>query len=139
MKKELAEFFKSENFNNEYFFFTYFGISMLVLIAHYIKNFKEECCETCRRGYMMGLSTVTYGKSYTKAEFDTKEGHWEERNAEVTSTGGLYRANVTYDHYVPGTTEFKGVYKYTRKTFTHSCPICGKKKSSETESRDRIL
>ena len=109
------------------------------LFLMFVPNFINESCMRCGRAYIMDYVGTSNGGSRTRAEFEETSGYWRENKASVSVPGQLYNTTVTYDTYVPGKTEFKGVYRYTDKTTRTCCPLCHKEKTFYWTSRDKLL
>ncbi len=115
-----------------------FTASLTLSLILFRKYFSEFACEKCKRGFMM-IDEGTYKKIHTRtqAEFKKTKGHWTTSTGRITS--GLDGADISVSTYVPGTTEFKGVYKYSTVMGSSRCRCCGNTHTNFSERSERIL
>ena len=128
-----------EGFSGSTFFLFFYALSMIFTFVTFIPLYLEESCLKCGRAFIMNYDFTKITGSYTRAEFEKTSGYWTEKTATVSVPGQSQNATVTYDAYVPGKTEFRGVYKYTDKVSQSHCPICGREKTFHWTSSDRIV
>ena len=103
-------------------------------------SFDKAACQKCKRAYIMRCDSFEEGESTYRAEFSKKSGYWETQTANISEASGLgNQYKINYKEYVPGTTDFEGIYKHTEVAQKYKCPICGETKNDFYTRKDRVL